>query len=338
MMAQVRADLLALGIRHDVFSSEAALVAQGAVDATLSRLEAEGQIYVGTLEPPKGKAPDDWEPRPQTLFRASAFGDDSDRPLKKSDGSFTYFANDIAYHADKISRGFRQMIVVLGADHGGYVKRMQAAVAALSGRTATYDGLLCQIVRLLKGGELYRMSKRAGTFVTLADLIEEVGRDVVRFIMLTRKADAQMDFDLDRAQEQSKDNTVFYVQYAHARARSVLRHAEIADVAALADTDLSPLTDESELALIRTLVAWPRVAESAAVMREPQRVAYYLGDVAAAFHGLWAKGREATELRFIQPDDPCGTRARLALVAATTTVVASGLAVLGVTPVEEMRG
>jgi arginyl-tRNA synthetase len=336
MMASIRADLGALGIRHDVFSSEAALVAQGAVDAALSRLTDAGQIYEGVLEPPKGKTPDDWEPRPQTLFRASAFGDDSDRPIRKSDGSFTYFANDIAYHADKFARGFATQIDVWGADHGGYVRRMQAALRAVSGGQATLEILLCQVVRVLRNGEPYRMSKRAGTFVTLADLIEEVGRDVVRFIMLTRKSDAQMDFDLDAVQAQSKDNPVFYVQYAHARCRSVLRHAGIADPAILADAELSPLTDEAELALIRALCAWPRVAESAAMMREPHRVPYYLADVAAAFHGLWAKGRDDAALRFIQEDDAAGTRARLALVAATATVIASGLSVLGVQPKDEM--
>jgi arginyl-tRNA synthetase len=337
MMAAIRADLERLGIRHSVFSSEAALVAAGRVDAVLARLAAEGFLYDGLLQPPKGKVVEDFEPREQTLFRSTAFGDDIDRPLRKSDGSFTYFANDIAYHADKLSRGFKDMVVVLGADHGGYVRRMQAAVAALSGRAATYDGLLCQIVRLLKGGEPYRMSKRAGTFVTLADLVDEVGRDVVRFMMLTRKADAQMDFDLDRVQEQTRDNPVFYVQYAHARCRSVLRHADVARPESLADAEIASLTDEAEMALIRQLCAWPRVAESAALMREPHRVPYYLADVAAAFHALWAKGREAAELRFIQPDDPAGTRARLALVAATAGVIASGLQVLGVVPVDEMR-
>ncbi len=341
MMTTIRADLLSLGIRHDVFSSEAALVEQGAVAKVLSGLEAHGKIYVGVLEPPKGKAPDDWEPRPQTLFRATEYGDEVDRPLRKSDGSFTYFANDIAYHADKILRGFRQMIVVLGADHGGYVRRMQAAVAALSAsegseNTATYEGLLCQVVRLLKDGAPYRMSKRAGTFVTLADLLEEVGRDVVRFMMLIRKSDAQMEFDIDAVQAQSKDNPVFYVQYAHARCRSVLRHANVA-LDSLPEADLSSLTDDAEMSLIRALLAWPRVCESAALMREPHRVPYYLGDVAAAFHALWNKGRDDAALRFIQDLDPVGTRARLALVAATATVIASGLSVLGVTPVEEMR-
>ena len=337
MMGMIRADLALLGIRHDVFASEAALVQQGAVAKALSTLTDAGHIYEGMLEPPKGKVVEDFEPRVQKLFRATAFGDDIDRPLQKSDGSYTYFANDIAYHADKFSRGFATQIDVWGADHGGYVKRMQAAVKAITGGQATLEIVLCQIVRLLKSGEPYRMSKRAGTFVTLADLIEEVGRDVVRFMMLTRKSDAQMEFDIDKVQEQSKDNPVFYVQYAHARCRSVLRHAAIAAPESLADADLSPLSDDAEMSLIRALCAWPRVAESAALMREPHRVPYYLADVASLFHALWAKGRDDTALRFIQDDDAHGTQARLALVAATATVIASGLAVLGVTPVEEMR-
>jgi arginyl-tRNA synthetase len=337
MMAMIKADLLSLGIRHDVFSSEAALVANGAVARALSTLTDQGNIYEGVLEPPKGKTPEDWEPRPQTLFRATNFGDDIDRPLKKSDGSFTYFANDIAYHADKFSRGYATQIDVWGADHGGYVKRMQAAVKAISGGAASVEIVLCQIVRLLKGGEPYRMSKRAGTFVTLADLLEEVGRDVVRFMMLIRKSDAQMEFDIDAVQAQSKDNPVFYVQYAHARCRSVLRHAGDPAPESLAGAALESLTDEAEMALIRQLLAWPRVAESAALMREAHRVPYYLMEVAALFHALWNKGRDEAALRFIQEADVAGTEARLALVAATATVIGSGLAVLGVTPAEEMR-
>lgn len=337
MMEMIRADLARLGIRHDVFASEAALVGQGAVVKALSALTEAGHIYEGTLDPPKGKVVEDFEPRVQKLFRATGFGDDTDRPLQKSDGSYTYFANDIAYHADKFARGFATQIDVWGADHGGYVKRMQAAVSAVTGGGAALEILLCQIVRLLKSGEPYRMSKRAGTFVTLADLIEEVGRDVVRFMMLTRKSDAQMEFDIDKVQEQSKDNPVFYVQYAHARCRSVLRHGGIAAPGSLHDADLSPLTDDAEMSLIRALCAWPRIAESAALMREPHRVPYYLADVAALFHALWAKGRDEAALRFIQDDDAHGTRARLALVAATAAVIASGLAVLGVRPVEEMR-
>ncbi len=343
MLELIREDLAALGVRQDVFVSEASLVRARAVERVLEQLEARGLIYVGELAPPKGQRPDDWEPRPQTLFRATAFGDDMDRPLKKSDGSNTYFANDIAYHADKIARGFVRLIDVWGADHGGYVKRMQAAVEAVAEGRARLEVVLCQIVHLVKGGEPVRMSKRAGTFVTLRDLIEEVGRDVVRFMMLTRRADAQMEFDLDLVREQSKDNPVFYVQYAHARCRSVLRHA--ADLfgaaavspAALAAASREPLADEAELGLIRLLLSWPRVVEQAAMAAEPHRLAFMLYDVAAAFHALWNKGRDMSELRFIRPDDPALTMARLALVQATATVIASGLAVMGVTPVEEMR-
>ena len=344
MMAQVKEDLAALGIQQDVYTSEKELVAAGAVDAVYKTLSDRGLIYTGVLEPPKGKpAPDDWEPRPQSLFRATQFGDDIDRPLKKSDGSWTYFSNDIANHLDKFKRGFTQMIDIFGADHGGYVKRMKAAVTAVSEGKADLDIKLCQMVHLMKNGEPMRMSKRAGNFVTLRDLIDEVGKDVVRFLMLTRKSDTQMEFDLAKAVEQSRDNPVFYVQYAHARCRSVLRSApdELAGLdtsaGALAQADLSLLTDPAELDLVKIMAAWPRIVEQAAEAHEPHRVAFYLNDVASAFHGLWNMGKDDTSLRFIQGEAPEVSRARMALVQATATIIASGLDVLGVTPVEELR-
>jgi arginyl-tRNA synthetase len=343
MMDLIRDDLASLGVKHDRFSSERELVESSAIEAALAELARRDLIYVGTLEPPKGKLPDDWEPRPQTLFRSTAFGDDVDRPLKKSDGSWTYFAADIAYHWDKLQRGTPNLIDVLGADHGGYVKRMQAAVKALSGGAGALDVKLCQLVNLLEKGEPVKMSKRSGTFVTLRDVVEEVGKDVVRFIMLTRKNDATLDFDLAKAVEQSKDNPVFYVQYAHARVASVFRHAAEAlpglslNVEVLTNANLNLLTDEAELALIKTLANWPRLVESAAEAHEPHRVAFYLSEVAAAFHALWNKGRDDTSLRFIQTDDVPGSIARLALVRGAQMVIASGLGVLGVEPAEEMR-
>jgi len=289
------------------------------------------------LEPPKGKTPEDWEPREQTLFRATQFGDEVDRPLRKSDGSGTYFANDIANHLHKLDRGFAELVHVWGADHGGYVKRMQAAVAALSAGTVPLDVVLTQIVHVLKDGQPVRMSKRAGTYVALRDLIEEVGRDAVRFTMLFRKADAQMEFDLTKVVEQSRENPIFYVQYAHARCRSVLRQAGDLPPGDLALAPLDALVDPAELALIRRLTAWPRTVEAAAIAREPHRIAFFLHDLAGDFHVLWNRGREDSTLRFIREDEPLATRARLALVAATATVLRSGLAVMGVEPVEEMR-
>jgi arginyl-tRNA synthetase len=341
MMASIREDLDLLGVHFDVFSSERALVETGATDATIERLQQLGLIYEGTLEPPKGKLPDDWEAREQMLFRSTQFGDDVDRPLRKSDGSNTYFANDISYHADKIRRGAQVMIDIWGADHGGYVSRMKAATKALSANNGVQlDVVLCQIVKVLKGGEPVRMSKRAGTFITLRDLLEEVGRDAVRFTMLTRKSDAQMDFDIDAAIAQTRENPVFYVQYAHARCRSVLRAAALqtdTSPEALASAPLDSLGDPAEMALIRRLAAWPRMVEAAALAREPHRIAFFLYDLAGDFHMLWNRGRDDAALRFLQADRPCETAAKIALVAATAAVIRSGLAVMGVTPVEEMR-
>jgi arginyl-tRNA synthetase len=342
MMALIRDDLGRLGVHHDAFASERQLVETGAIDACLAALEQRGLIYTGVLEPPKGKLPDDWEPRPQTLFRATQFGDDVDRPLKKSDGSWTYFAADIAYHRDKFRRGFSNLIDVWGADHGGYVKRMQAAVRAVTDGAAALDVKICQMVNLFDHGQPVRMSKRAGTFVTLREVVEEVGRDVFRFMMLTRRNDQALDFDFAKVTEQSKENPVFYVQYAHARAASVMRHAagtfaaaELTDEA-LSGAALGHLTDPAELALIRQLAQWPRIVESAAEAHEPHRIAFYLQEVAAQFHILWNKGRDEATLRFILASDPALTRARLALVRGAAIVIASGLAVIGVVPVEEM--
>ena len=339
MMIGIQTDLGALAVQIDVFSSERALVESGAVDRAFKDLEAKGLIYTGRLEPPKGQKPDDWEDREQTLFRATKFGDEVDRPLKKSDGSWTYFANDIAYHYDKYQRGFADMIDVWGADHGGYVKRMKAAVSAVTDGKGELDVKLCQLVRVMKNGELVRMSKRAGTFVTLADLLEEVGPNVVRFTMLTRKNDAPFDFDLAKATEQSRDNPVWYVQYGHARSRSVMRQASAAGIGVdgLDSTPLDRLDDAGERALVRQIAQWPRQVEAAAVAHEPHRIAFYLYDLAAAFHGHWNRGRDEPALRFIVEGDPELTRARLALVQAVGIVIGSGLKVFGVTPVEEMR-
>jgi arginyl-tRNA synthetase len=343
MMAMIKDDLAALGVRHEAFSSERALVGAGAVDRALKTLEDKGLIYVGTLEPPKGKTPEDWEPRPQTLFKATQFGDDVDRPLKKSDASWTYFAADIAYHNDKLRRGFTELIDVLGADHGGYVKRMTAAVRALSDGKANLDCKICQLVNLTEGGQPVKMSKRAGTFVTLRDVVDRVGKDVVRFIMLTRRNDQTIDFDFQKVTEQSRDNPVFYVQYAHARARSVMRLAsesirpDLLGPVALSQANLGRLTDPSEIGLIRALANWPRVVEGAAEAHEPHRLAFYLYDLAAEFHQHWNKGKDDATLRFIVAGEDELTRARLALVQGVATVIASGLRVFGVEPVEEMR-
>jgi arginyl-tRNA synthetase len=342
MMGLIRADLAALGVSHDLFVSERALVEGGAIADCLAALEQRGLIYTGVLEPPKGKLPDDWEPREQTLFRATRFGDDVDRPLKKSDGSWTYFAADIAYHRDKFRRGFNNLIDVWGADHGGYVKRMQAAVRAVTDGSAALDVKICQLVNLFDKGVPVRMSKRAGTFVTLREVVDEVGKDAFRFIMLTRRNDQTLEFDFAKVTEQSKDNSVFYVQYAHARAASVMRHAaeqfpdrDFSD-AALVGAPLDRLSDPSEIALIRQLAGWPRVVEGAAEAHEPHRIAFFLQEVAAQFHMLWNKGKDEATLRFILASDPGLTRARLALVRGVAIVIASGLAVFGVEPAQEM--
>jgi len=345
MMDMIRADLAALEIRHEVFFSERSLTSDGTdkVAETVEFLRNAGHIYEGRLPPPKGAPIEDWEDREQTLFRATAFGDDVDRPLKKSDGTYTYFAADMAYHRDKIDRGFRTLIDVWGADHGGYVKRMNAAVSALGGGKVSLDVKLCQLVRLMRAGEPVKMSKRAGDFITLREVVDEVGVDPVRFMMLFRKNDAQLDFDLAKVIEQSKENPVFYVQYAHARGKSVLRNAKEAmpelsfDGASVSKADLSVLTDEAELALVKKLAQWPRLVEAAAEFHEPHRVAFYLYDLASGFHSLWNKGKDAPHLRFIMEDNAKFTIARLSLVQGLVAILASGLAILGVRAVEEMR-
>ncbi len=333
IMAGIRDDLQMLGIDMDRFSSERALVDSGAVKTAFDRLEAAGHIYRGVLEPPKGKEPEDWEPREQLLFRASAFGDDTDRPLQKSNGSWTYFASDVAYHMDKLDRTGGPLINIFGVDHGGYVKRMMAAVEALSGQKGQLDIQLCQLVNLMADGIPVKMSKRAGNFVTVRDVIDAVGADVIRFIMLTRRSEQTLDFDYARVTEQSRDNPVFYVQYAHARACSVLRQTGD-DVPE--DAALDQLTDPAEMAVIRQLASWPRLVVSAARAHEPHRIAFYLMDLAAAFHALWTAGRETPELRFIREDAPGLTAARLRLVKATALVIRSGLGILAIDALEEM--
>ncbi|MDR9427679.1 MAG: arginine--tRNA ligase [Salibaculum sp.] len=338
MMEMIRADLAALGVEMDVFYSEKSLYGTGRIEAAIEDLRGKGLIYRGTLEPPKGKLPEDWEPREQTLFKSTDYGDDVDRPIMKSDGGWTYFAPDIAYHYDKVSRGFDALIDVFGADHGGYVKRMKAAVAALSEGAVPLDIKLTQLVKLYRNGEPFKMSKRAGTFVTLRDVVDAVGRDVTRFHMLTRKNDAPLDFDFDKVTEQSKDNPVFYVQYAHARVHSVLRKADV-DVsdATLARADLSGLTHPAELTLAAKLAEWPRLVEISARTHEPHRIAFYLYDLASEVHALWNRGNEDASLRFLQEGDSAATQAKIALIRAVSVVISHGLGILGVTPVEEMR-
>ena len=340
MMQMIREDLAALGVRMDVYSSEKALYGTGEIEAAIEELREKGLIYEGTLEPPKGKEPEDWEPRVQTLFRSTAHGDDVDRPVKKSDGSWTYFAPDIAYHYNKVKRGFDQLIDIFGADHGGYVKRMKAAVSALSNSTVPLDIKLIQLVKLWKNGEPFKMSKRAGTFVTLRDVVEMAGADVTRFIMLTRKNDVALDFDFDKVLEQSKDNPVFYVQYANARINSVLRKARDAGIAVddvtLLAADHSGLAHPAEQALLKKIAEWPRLVEIAARNNEPHRVAFYLYELASDLHGLWNRGNDELQLRFIQ-EDVAVSQAKIALARSVGVVICTGLGILGVTPVEEMR-
>ncbi|CUJ98992.1 Arginine--tRNA ligase [Shimia thalassica] len=341
MMDLIRADLKALGVEMDLFYSEKSLYGTGKIEAALKSLEDKGLIYVGVLEPPKGKKPEDWEPREQTLFKSTDHGDDVDRPVKKSDGAWTYFAPDIAYHYDKVSRGYDELIDVFGADHGGYVKRMKAAVSALSDGKVPLDIKLTQLVKLWKNGEPFKMSKRAGTFITLRDVVDQVGADVTRFHMLTRKNDAPLDFDFDKVLEQSKDNPVFYVQYAHARVCSVLRKAEeagiVADDTTLAAADLSKLSHDAEISVAKKIAEWPRLVEIAGRTNEPHRVAFYLYELASELHAFWNKGNEDPSLRFIQEGDVATSQAKIALARAVAVVISAGLGILGVTPAQEMR-
>ena len=340
MMNLIRSDLDLLGIEMDTFFSEKSLYGSGKIEAALDRLRDNGLIYKGVLEPPKGKKTDDWEPREQTLFKSTEHGDDVDRPVLKSDGSWTYFAPDIAYHFDKISRGFDILIDVFGADHGGYVKRMKAAVSALSSGEVPLDIKLCQLVKLYQNGEPFKMSKRAGNFVMLRDLVEQVGPDVTRFVMLTRKNDAALDFDFQKVLEQSRENPVFYVQYAHARIKSVIRKAEALNLDtsdyALSEANLSSLTHASELSLIKKLAEWPRIVELSARLYEPHRLAFYLFDLSSELHSHWGKGGENPHLRFLQSDDMTITKSKIALARAVSIVISSGLAILGVRPAEKM--
>ncbi|KXF77224.1 arginine--tRNA ligase [Paramesorhizobium deserti] len=344
MMAMIRADLDALNVHHDVFFSERSLHAENAraIRSAINDLTLKGHVYKGKLPPPKGQLPDDWEDREQTLFRSTDVGDDMDRPLMKSDGSFTYFAADVAYFKNKYDRGFEEMIYVLGADHGGYVKRLEAVARAVSGGKAEFTAILCQLVRLFRAGEPVRMSKRSGEFVTLRDVVDEVGRDPVRFMMLYRKNDAPLDFDFAKVTEHSKDNPVFYVQYASARCHSVFRQAK--EQGGFTDLDretlarhLDKLTDESEIALVRKLAEYPRLIEAAALHQEPHRLAFYLYDLASAFHAQWNKGTENPDLRFIKVNDPDLSLARLGLVQVVSDVLASGLSIIGADAPTEMR-
>ncbi|MEP4035635.1 arginine--tRNA ligase [Pseudophaeobacter sp.] len=341
MMELIREDLAMLGIKMDVFYSEKSLYGTGRIEAALTELEGKGLIYQGVLEPPKGKKPDDWEPREQTLFKSTDHGDDVDRAVKKSDGAWTYFAPDIAYHYDKVSRGFDELIDIFGADHGGYVKRMKAAVSALSDGRVPLDIKLCQLVKLFKDGQEFKMSKRAGTFVTLRDVVDAVGPDVTRFMLLTRKNDQGFDFDLDKALEQSKDNPIFYVQYANARICSTLRKAGEADIATddavLGAADLAQVSHPAQLAVVKKLAEWPRQIEIAARTNEPHRVAFYLYDLASELHGLYHLGKTEFGLRFVNESSETATHANLALARSVSIVISAGLGILGVKPAQEMR-
>ena len=340
MMDLIKSDLDLLGIEMDTYFSEKSLYDSGQIEAALDRLKNNGLIYKGILEPPKGKKTEDWEPREQTLFKSTQHGDDVDRPVLKSDGTWTYFAPDIAYHFDKITRGFDLLIDIFGADHGGYVKRMKAAVSALSSGEVPLDIKLCQLVKLYQNGEPFKMSKRAGNFVMLRDLVEQVGPDVTRFVMLTRKNDAALDFDFQKVLEQSRENPVFYVQYAHARIKSVIRKAEELDIdisdRALSETNLTSLTHSSELALIKKIAEWPRLVEVAARLYEPHRIAFYLFDLSSQLHAHWSKGSDNPDLRFLHNDNLVKTQSKIALARAVSIVISSGLAILGVKPAEKM--
>ncbi len=343
MMELIKADLSLLGVKHDLFFSERQLHGpNGDIALTLEWLRQQGMVYEGRLEAPKGKTPEEWEDREQTLFRATDYGDDTDRALVKSDGSYTYFAADIAYHRNKFLRGFTHMVIVLGADHSGYIKRLQAAVKAVSHGAADIDVRICQLVRLMKNGEPFKMSKRSGDLVTLADVVDEVGADAVRFMLQFRRNDAAMDFDFALVKEQTRDNPVFYVQYAHARTYSIFRNAakELPGMdittSALKRADVRRITTPAELDLVRVLAAWPRTVAAAAVAHEPHRVAFYVHDLAAAFHAFWAKGNEDVQLRFVNQDDPTLTLARLALVDAVRQVIVNALGILGVSAPEEL--